>query len=50
MTISHYIVTLVGIGYMIVGIQQFIKGNTGPAIMWTGYAWSQIGLFMGLAR
>ena len=50
MTISHYIVGLVGIGYLITGIQQFTKGNTGPAIMWLGYAFSQIGLFMGLAE
>ena len=50
MTISHFIVSLVGAGYLVVGIQQFFKGNTGPAIMWIGYAFSQIGLFMGLAR
>ena len=50
MTISHYIVSLVGVGYFIVGVQQMIKGNTGAAIMWIGYAFSQIGLFMGLAE
>ena len=50
MTPSHFIVGLVGIGYLTVGIEQWIRGNTGPAIMWIGYAFSQIGLFMGLAK
>lgn len=50
MTASHLIVAVVGVGYLIVGIQQWTKGNTGPAIMWIGYSFSQIGLFMGLAK
>ena len=50
MTISHWIVSLVGIGYLIVGVQQYLKGNVGGAILWSGYAFSQIGLFMGLAK
>ena len=50
MTISHYIVSIVGVGYFVVGCQQWILGNTGSAIMWLGYAFSQIGLFMGLAK
>ena len=50
MTISHYIVGLVGVGYLIVGIQQYIKGNIGGGILWVGYSFSQIGLFMGLAK
>lgn len=50
MTISHYIVSLVGIGYTVVGIQQIAKGNIGSGLMWCGYAFSQIGLFMQLAR
>ena len=50
MTISHYIVSLVGVGYFIVGVQQMMKGNTAGAIMWLGYAFSQIGLFMGLVE
>lgn len=49
-TISHYIVSTVGIGYCVVGIQQFMKGNIGTGIMWVGYAFSQIGLFMQLER
>jgi hypothetical protein len=50
MTVSHYIVSVVGIGYFVVGCQQYYLGNTGSAIMWLGYAFSQIGLFMGLAK
>lgn len=50
MTASHYIVGIVGLGYLIVGIQQMIKGNTGAGIMWLGYSFSQIGLYMGLAK
>ena len=50
MTVSHYIVGLVGVGYLITGFQQALKGNVGPAIMWIGYSFSQIGLFMGLAK
>ena len=50
MTVSHYIVSLVGVGYFVVGVQQMVKGNTGSGIMWLGYAFSQIGLFMGLAK
>jgi len=50
MTISHYIVGIVGVGYFIVGVQQWMAGNKGAAIMWLGYSFSQIGLFMGLAK
>ena len=49
-TISHYIVSLVGIGYTVVGIQQYTKGNLGSAIMWLGYGFSQIGLFLQLEK
>lgn len=49
-SVSHYIVSIVGIGYLIVGIQQYAKGNIGQGIMWVGYAIGQVGLFMGLAE
>jgi len=50
MTISHYIVAVVGVGYLVVGIQQMLLNNMGAAIMWIGYSFSQIGLYMGLAK
>jgi hypothetical protein len=50
MTVSHYIVALVGVGYLAVGIQQILSNNIGPGIMWLGYSFSQIGLYMGLAK
>jgi hypothetical protein len=50
MTVSHYIVSLVGVGYTIVGIEQYFKGNVGSGIMWLGYGFSQIGLYMQLAK
>lgn len=49
-TLSHYIVSIVGVGYVITGIQQYTKGNIGGAVMWAGYGFSQIGLFMQLAK
>ena len=33
MTMSHYVVGIVGIGYLVVGVEQYIRGNTGPAIV-----------------
>lgn len=48
LTISHAIVALTGVGYAIVGIQQGFKGNMSGLIVWTGYAFSQIGLYMSL--
>ena len=50
MTVSHFIVALTGVGYAIVGIQQFFKGNTAGGIVWAGYAFAQIGLFLTLAN
>ena len=50
MTISHYIVGLVGLGYLTVGVQQIHLGNTGSGIMWVCYAGSQVGLFMQLVK
>ena len=49
MTISHLIVALTGIGYAIVGLQQGLKGNISGLIVWTGYAFAQIGLYMSLS-
>jgi len=48
MTISHVIVALTGIGYLIVGIQQGINKNLSGLLIWTGYAFAQIGLYLSL--
>jgi hypothetical protein len=48
MTVSHYIVALTGIGYAVVGIQQFYRNDLPGFMIWTGYAFAQIGLWMNL--
>jgi len=47
-TLSHVIIGLVAIAYFIVGIQQFYLSNLAGGIIWTSYAFSNIGLFMTL--
>ena len=44
MTIEHYIVGATGIGYAIVGILRWCKGDIDNGLVWTGYALAQIGL------
>lgn len=48
MTISHVIVALTGIGYLIVGIQQGINKNLSGFLVWCGYAIAQAGLIQTL--
>lgn len=48
MTLSHYIVAATGIGYAIVGIEQFTKGSPANTLIWLGYAAAQIGLWLNL--
>ena len=48
MTLEHYIVGATGIGYAIVGIMQWLKGETSNGMIWTGYAFAQIGLWMNI--
>lgn len=48
MTAEQFIVTLTGIGYLVVGVLQFFKGSTPNAMIWTGYAFAQIGLLLTL--
>ena len=45
-TWEHYIVATVAIGYAAVGILRLMKGDVGNFIVWTGYAFSNIGLIM----
>ena len=46
--IESIIVGTVGIGYCVVGVLQWFKGDTGQGIMWIGYSFAQIGLYMNL--
>ena len=44
MTIEHWIVGATGLGYFIVGLMQWSKGETANGMIWSGYAFAQIGL------
>lgn len=48
LTVEHCIVAATGIGYFIVGILQWSKGNLANGLIWCGYAAAQIGLYMNL--
>ncbi len=43
---SSWLVACVGIVYTLVAIDQTFKGNLPMSIMWGGYAFAQIGLWM----
>jgi hypothetical protein len=42
------IVGATGIGYAIVGVLQALKGQHANGMIWIGYAFAQIGLFLNL--
>ena len=46
--IEMIIVGTIGIGYAVVGTLQWLKGDIGAGIMWIGYSFAQIGLFINL--
>lgn len=46
--VDAIIVGSIGIGYAIVGTSQWLKGDMGAGIMWLGYSFAQIGLFINL--
>ena len=48
MTVEHLIVGATGLGYLIVGILQWSKGELSNGMIWTGYAFAQVGLWMNL--
>lgn len=48
MTLEHYIVGLTGAGYFIVGILQLLKGSVPNAMIWLGYSFAQVGLWINL--
>ena len=48
MSLEHLIVATTGIGYLIVGLLQWYKGSPANGMIWTGYAFAQVGLWMNL--
>ena len=48
MTVEHLIVGATGVGYLIVGVLQWLKGETANGIIWTGYAFAQVGLWLNI--
>jgi hypothetical protein len=46
--LEKIIVASTGLGYLIVGLTQFIKGSPSNTFIWLGYAAAQIGLWMNL--
>jgi len=48
MNIEQGIVAATGIGYLIVGVLQWSKGEMSNGMIWTGYAFAQIGLWLNI--
>lgn len=48
MTIEHLIVGATGVGYLIVGILQWTKGEVANGMIWSGYAFAQVGLWLNI--
>jgi hypothetical protein len=48
MTIEQFIIGATGVGYLIVGVLQWGKGDLSNGMIWTGYAFAQIGLWINL--
>lgn len=48
MSIGHYICAATGIGYFVIGCEQLYKKSYSNAIIWFGYSFAQIGLWMNL--
>ena len=46
--IEQLIVGATGIGYLIVGVLQLTKGSIPNAMIWIGYSFAQVGLWLTL--
>ena len=46
--IEKIIVATTGFGYLTVGVMQFSKGSIPNAMIWIGYAFAQVGLWINL--
>ena len=43
---EKYIVAATGIGYLITGLLQLQKGAIANAVVWVGYSFSQVGMWL----
>ncbi len=43
---SAWLIAVVGLVYAGIGVMQALKGNTSMAVVFTGYAFSNIGLYL----
>jgi hypothetical protein len=48
MSIEQVILAVTGCGYLVVGVLQALKGNYPGGIIWCGYAFAQVGLWLQL--
>ena len=48
MTAEQFIVGATGLGYLVVGMLQWSKGEMSNGMVWTGYAFAQVGLWLNL--
>ncbi len=48
MTVEHIIVGTTGVGYLIVGVLQWSKGELSNGMIWLGYSAAQVGLYLNL--
>jgi len=44
--LSSWLIILTGLIYTYIGIEQGFKGNTAMAVVYSGYAFSNIGLYI----
>jgi hypothetical protein len=44
--LSAWLIILTGLIYTYIGIEQGFKGNTAMAVVYSGYAFSNIGLYI----
>lgn len=48
LSMEQYIIGATGVGYFLVGAAQWGKGDASNAMIWLGYAFAQIGLWLNL--
>jgi len=46
--IEQILVGATGLCYLVVGMLQWSKGETANGMIWTGYAFAQVGLWLNL--